>query len=345
MTSGVASMTLSDVPSPSPGAGEVVIELALAALNPADRYLALAQYPAKPPLPHVLGRDGVGRVVAVGKGVTGVKPGDIRAIMRSAVGVSRWGTLAQQVAVEANYTVPIPPGWTPEQAAAAPLVYLTAWQALTQWPDMPPESTGRVVLVTGATGGVGVASIQLAHALGHTVIGLSRSAAKSQRLRTLPGGGANFTFNPEDTTGTHWRKQLKDALGDRRVDLAIDNIGGALFSEVVDSMAMAGRVSCVGRLAGPVPSFNTASLFFRRVRIGGVAVATYSNEQSRDAWQRLLEVLARTGAAPIIDHVFPFDDVQAAFARLEAGPMGKVLVRIGAPSGLNLHSPVAGSSG
>ena len=206
-----------------------------------------------------------------------------------------------------------------EQAAAAPLVYVTAWQAITQWPDLPANS---VVLITGATGGVGVAATQLARALGHTVVGLSRSTEKAEHLRTL---GAAHALNPQDKT---WRKTLKESMAPRRVDLAIDNVGGALFNEVLDTLGPNGRVSCIGRLAGPVPEFNTASLFFRRLQIRGVAIAAYSHEESVAAWRGVLETLGRTGAKPVVDQVFGFDEVPAAFAHLKRGPMGKVLVRI-----------------
>ena len=171
-------------------------------LNPADRYLALNQYPAKPTFPHILGRDGVGTVVSVGKNVHDVRVGETRLILRSEVGVSRPGTLAQQVAVEARYTVPVPEGWSEEQAAAAPLVYITAWQALSQWGELPESAT---ILITGASGGVGVASVQLAHALGYRVIALSRSDEKSARLREL---GADVTLDPSEKS---WRKTLKAA--------------------------------------------------------------------------------------------------------------------------------------
>src|SRR5688500_7480820 len=104
--------------------------------------------------------------------------------------------------------------------------------------------------------------------MGHTVIGLSRSEEKRRRVQEL---GAAAVFDPGDKA---WRKSVKDLLAGRGVYLAVDNIGGPLFSEVLDTLGYNGRVSVVGRLAGPVPQFNTASLFFRRLRIGGVAVGT-----------------------------------------------------------------------
>ncbi|HUO10238.1 MAG TPA: zinc-binding dehydrogenase [Phycisphaerae bacterium] len=321
---GVESMKVEEVADPVAGEGEVVIAVEFAALNPADRYLAMGQYPARPAFPHVLGRDGIGKVVAVGKGVSGIREGDVRLIMRSEVGVARWGTLAEKVAVEARYTAEVPSGWTHEEAAAAPLVYITAWQALTQWGDGKALSPGTTVLVTGASGGVGVACVQVAHAMGCTVVGLSRSKEKGEKLR---GMGADVVLNPE---GKGWRKELFAQLGQRPVNVAVDNIGGALFNEVIETLGMWGKVSVVGRLAGPVPEFNTASLFFRRLQIGGVAIGTYTNEESHGAWRSVLETLGKTGAKPVVDRVFGFGEVMGAFERLQEGPMGKVVVRVGA---------------
>ena len=318
---GIDSMTFGDFPDPIPAPDEIILAVHFAALNPADRYLSINQYPAKPTFPHILGRDGIGTVTAVGKDVTNIRIGDTRLILRSDVGVSRPGTLAQQVAVEAAYTVPLPAGWSEEQAAAAPLVYLTALQALTQW-TAPPLPDNATILITGASGGVGVASVQLAHALGYRIIALSRSAEKSARLREL---GAALTIDP---TEKGWRKSLKQQLGDRRVDLIIDSVGGPAFNELPDLLAMHGRISVVGRLAGPVPDFNTATLFFRRLRIGGVAINSYTPEESHTAWTTVIALLAKTNARPLIDHVYPFTDVKAAFDRLQAGPMGKVLVKV-----------------
>src|SRR5829696_8291365 len=178
---GLERLKLSNAPDPRPARGEVVLEVHYAALNPADYYLAQRQYPAGPALPHVLGRDGIGVVSAVGEGVTALKVGDVALILRSEIGVGRWGTLAEKVAVPVESLVHPPQGWTEQESAAAPLVYLTAYQALTQWGELPPS----VVLITGASGGVGVASIQLAVAMGHYVVALSRSEEKRAKLLTL----------------------------------------------------------------------------------------------------------------------------------------------------------------
>jgi NADPH2:quinone reductase len=299
-----------------------VLEVTYAALNPADRYLAQGEYPARPPLPHILGRDGIGKVIEVGTDVKDLRPGDKRVILRSEIGVSRLGTFAERVAVPVESLVPTPPGWTDEQAGAAPLVYLTAYQALSAWGELPPST----VLITGASGGVGLASIHLARAMGHTTIALSRDERKREELERL---GAGHALDPTDP---QWPQTLKKMLGRRRVDLAIDNIGGPLLNQVIETLGEHGRVSCVGRLAGPVPEFNTASLFFRRLRIGGVAVGAFTPAESREVWGKVLALLAKSGDRPLIDRVFPFDKLPEAFERLRQGPMGKVVLAVGAGS-------------
>jgi NADPH:quinone reductase-like Zn-dependent oxidoreductase len=249
--------------------------------------------------------------------VADVAVGDRRLILRCDVGVERAGTLAERVAVPAESLAEIPPGWDETQAAGATLVYLTAYQALTMWGPLP---AGSMVLVTGASGGVGVACVQLAPAMGYTVIALSRSAEKRGRLARL---GANLCFDP---SAADWRLSLKKAIAPGKVELAIDSIGGALLPEVIDTLGNGGKISLVGRLAGPVPSFNTASMFFRRLRMGGVAVTTNTLAETHSGWQEVLGLLARRDARPLVDSVLPMEQLLGAFARLAAGPMGKVLV-------------------
>lgn len=318
---GLDKLKLGELPDPAPAGGEVVLRVHYAALNPADYYLAEGQYPARPTLPHVLGRDGIGTVEAVGAGVTNFKAGDAAVLLRSEIGVNRHGTLAEKVAVPVASLAPPPPGWTQPQAAGAPLVYLTAYQAMTQWCE--PLAAGSVILVTGASGGVGVATIQLGAAMGHHVIGLSRGDAKRDALLRL---GAKAVYDPADPT---WRKQLKEHLGGGgKVDLAIDNVGGEGFSDLVDTLGRNGKVAVIGRLAGPVPQFNTAALFFRRIWIRGVFVGDYAPDEAQHAWGQVLAIMARSDARPVVDDVFPFERLHDAFERLKKGPLGKVVVAV-----------------
>jgi len=320
---GVEKLRLADLADPVPGPGEVLLKMRFAALNPADAFLAKGQYPAKPAFPHILGRDGVGDVIATGPGVTGVAAGSTVGILRCEAGVSTWGTLAEKVVVPAASIVPIPAGWSLEQTAGAPLVLLTAWQALTQWSDPPaPPAAQFVLLVTGASGGVGTSSVQLGKSMGLTVVALSRSEEKRARLREL---GADFVFDPADK---NLRQAVQSAIAPKKVDLVVDSVGGALFNQVIAMLGYGGRISVVGRSGGAVPEFNTGTLFFRRNRIGGVAVSDYTPEQAQISWKEILRRMDAAGQKPVVDSIHPFDEVKAAFGRFDKGPLGKVLVRV-----------------
>jgi NADPH:quinone reductase-like Zn-dependent oxidoreductase len=318
---GLEHRRLTDAPDPVPAGGEVVLEVHYAALNPADRMMAERRYPypVYPPAPHVLGRDGVGTVTQVGKGVDDVQVGDERVLLRSQVGLFRWGMFAEQVSVPANALAELPTGWTEEQAAGAAVVYLSAYRALTMWEPLKPNS---VVLVTGASGGVGVATVQLATAMGHTVVALSRSDEKQRRLKEI---GATFTFNPEDP---RWPAAAKEVIGSRGVNLAVDTIGGEQLPDVIETMGDSGRLSLVGQLGGVVPNFDTGTLFSRWLRIGAMALSLYTPEEHRAAWQDLVGILAGSKARPLVDRVFPFEELPHAFDRLADGPMGKVVLRV-----------------
>jgi NADPH2:quinone reductase len=292
-------------------------------LNPADAFLASGMYPAKPRLPHVLGRDGVGAVAIVGEAVRNVSPGEMLGILRCDVGVDVWGTLAEKVVVPAKSLTTVPHGWSSEQMAAAPLVFLTAWQALTQWsaPAAPPPP-GSTLLVTGASGGVGVASVLLGKSMKMIVLALSRSADKRARLKEL---GADFVFDPNDR---QLATSIAAAAGTKKLDLMIDSVGGMLFPRLVPLLGYGGRVSVVGRSGGSVPEFNTATLLFRRIRIGGVSVGDYNLSEAQTIWMHIVARLDAIGRRPLIDSIGPFEKVHDGFGRLAAGPMGKVLVGV-----------------
>ncbi|HLM98878.1 MAG TPA: zinc-binding alcohol dehydrogenase family protein [Bryobacteraceae bacterium] len=319
---GVEKLRLGEVPDPQPGPGQALLQMKFAALNPADAFLAEGMYPAKPPLPHILGRDGVGDVIAVGPGVGNVKVGDTAGILRCNAGVEVWGTLAEKAVIPAASLAPIPKGWSLEEAAGAPLVFLTAWQALTQWDPPAPPPAGSVLLVTGGSGGVGVASVLLGKSMGLVVVALSRSPEKGEKLKQL---GADFVFSPDTP---NLRKAVSSALAPRKIDIVVDNVAGPAFNDLIAMLGYGGRISVVGRSGGAVPEFNTATLFFRRNRIGGVAVSDYTPDSAQTAWKEIVRRLDGLAKRPVSDGIFPFAEVKAAFARLAQGPMGKVLVRV-----------------
>ena len=320
---GVDRLRLGEMADPQPGQAQVLLRVKFAALNPADAFLAQAMYPARPSLPHILGRDGVGDVVAVGPGVEHVRTGETVGILRCNAGVEAWGTLAEKVVVPTDSVVRVPHGWSFEEMAGAPLVFLTAWQALTQWNEPPaPLPAGSVLLVTGASGGVGTASVLLGKSMDLTVVALSRSTEKGARLMTL---GADVVCDPSDKNLV---KAVTAAISPKSVDLAIDCVGSALLTRVIAMLGYGGRISVVGRSGGIVPEFNTATLLFRRNRIGGVSVGDYTVQQAHAAWEEIVGRLNVMGRRPIVDTVVPFEEVKRGFMRLAQGPMGKVLVRV-----------------
>jgi NADPH2:quinone reductase len=321
---GVERLRLGEVPDPRPGPDDVLLNVRFAALNPADAFLAAGMYPAKPRFPHILGRDGVGDVAMVGASVRNIQCGETVGILRCDVGVDVWGTLAERVVVPGQSVAPVPKGWSLEEMAAAPLVFLTAWQALTQWSDPPaPPRPGSSVLVTGASGGVGVASVLLGKSMDLAVVAVSRSMDKRGRLKAL---GADLVFDPNEP---HLAKAIGSALAPKKLDLVIDSVGGALLPQFIGLLGYGGRISIVGRTGGPVPEFNTATLLFRRIRMGGVAVSDYSPEQAQTIWKEIVRRLEAAGRRPQVDCTLPFEHVKHGFTRLAQGPMGKVLIHVG----------------
>lgn len=317
--SGLEALHLSDsVERPTPGPGETLIRIRYAALNPADRYLAENLYPARPELPHILGRDGYGIIETLGDDVLAFQTGDRVAILRGEAGVDKPGTFAEFVVVPQEVVAPVPHDWEETQVAAAPLVYVTAHQALNQWGRLEAAT----VLITGVSGGVGIASLELAKAYGHRVIGLTRDSSKAAKLKEL---GADLLLDPSDD---QLKARVKDFAGKQGVNLVVDNIGGSLLNTIVDTLGYRGRISVVGMLAGPIPSFNTAKLLFRRIRLGGVSVSDYTAEESQRAWQEVVSLMNAAGIRPVVDSVFPMERLKEAFARLAEGPLGKVLLEV-----------------
>jgi NADPH2:quinone reductase len=121
---------------------------------------------------------------------------------------------------------------------------------------------------------------------------------------------------------------VKAAISPRQVDLAVDSVGGELFAQVIALLGYGGRISVVGRSGGVVPDFNTASLLFRRIRIGGVSVGDYTAQATHTVWKEIVRRLDAVGQRPQVDTIVPFEDVTTGFVRLARGPMGKVLVRV-----------------
>jgi len=312
------SLSLDEVPDPVPGPGEVLVRVRYAALNPADRYLILGQYPRSGKPPFTVGRDCCGEVVEA-PGSSRFKPRDAVVLLRSDIGVSAPGALAERVVIPEASLAPLPEGWSPQEGAAGPLVLLTAWQALVVKGGL---QAGQTVLVTGASGGVGTAAIPLAKALDAQVVALSGSPAKWDALRAL---GADIVV---DSALEGLEKRIKEALDGGKIDLVVENLGGPYIEKCARVVGMNGRIMVVGLLAGLTAEVTVGLLIHKCLRIEGLSVSAYTEAESQDAWEGIVGSLQESGKRPPIDATFGMEEVPAAFTRLAEGPLGKVLVAV-----------------
>ena len=316
----IENLILGDWPDPEIGEGEVLIRLKFAALNPADRLSVEGRYPGVGPLPLSVGRDGAGILERVGPN-SAFRVGDAVVILRSEIGISRQGTLAERVAVPERSVAPLPAGWTFEEGAAAPLVYLTAWKALVSQGGL---TAGQTVLVDGATGGVGIAAIQLASSLGARAVALTRDGSKHASLLSL-GAGAVV-----DSALDGLEDRVRKALDGGGVDIAVENLGGGYIRANLALANPGGRIMVIGLLAGRMAQIDMGALLFKQARIEGVHVGQFAPSEAQAAWINIVETLDRCKARPLVDRVFPMAGVQEAFARLSGGHMGKVLIGVAA---------------
>lgn len=316
----ISNFKLGEYPKPGPGPREVLIRVAYAALNPADRLLVEGKYPGPGKLPLTVGRDGSGVVEGVGADCR-LRQGDRVLALRSEVGITRQGTLAEYVVVPEESVAPVPEGWSMQEAAASSVAYLTAWKALV---DQGGLCKGESVLVTGASGGVGIAAVQLAKILGARVVALSRSEAHRVRLLELGADHAIDAAAPDLDT------LIRAAVG--TVALTVENVSGPFIQTSLNLSTLNSRIMVIGMLAGTSVQVSLGALLFNQVRIEGVHVGKMSPEQAQRAFARVVETLRKGGQRPLVGKVFEFEAVQGAFMHLAAGHLGKVLVRIGGDS-------------
>lgn len=296
---------------------EVTIRLKYASLNPADRLLVEGLYPGAGELPLTVGRDGAGVIEAAGEN-SRFKVGDEVMILRSTIGITRQGTLAEYVNAPESVVAHVPEGWGLDEAASAALVYLTAWKALVVQGHL---KEGETVLVTGATGGVGIAAVQLACAMGAKVVAMTRDAAKGEKLLAM---GAQVVI---DSNSRDLAADLKVHTGGG-VDLIVENIAGDSLQAHVDACNLNGRIMVIGLLGGRDATINLGPVLFKQVRIEGVHVGKFVPTQAQDSWRRIVDTLNAKGARPLISNTFSMGEVLEAFTHLREGHLGKVLVQV-----------------
>ena len=333
---GLDRLEFVDLPDPIPGPGEVRVAVRAAAFNRLDRF-TLAGIPGVPvERPHVLGSDGAGVVDSVGEGgpalAAGTKvllnPGlwdgtceacraGREALCKNyrIVGEHTQGTAAPYVVVPSASVHPLPERLSFEDGAAVPLVFETAWRALTTVGEVAP---GDRVAIVGAGGGVPTAALQVAKLRGATVVVASRSTAKEAKVRAL-GADGFVTFDDEhplDKVLWQWSEK-------RGIDVVFDSVGAPTLPRSVRALARAGRVVVVGATAGPNVEFDVRTLFWRQASIRGSTMA------GAREFEDVLAHLAAGRLAPVVDSVTPFERAPEAFRRFDDPDLfGKIVLRL-----------------
>jgi zinc-binding alcohol dehydrogenase/oxidoreductase len=308
-----------DVPDPAAGAGEVLIRLHAASLNHLDLWVRKGL--PSVPKPRILGADGAGVVEAVGDGVEGfaagesvvINPGLAHDSRITVLGEHTDGTHAELIAVPATNVYPIPDRLGFEEAAAFPLVFLTAYRMLA---TKARVAEGEWVLIWGAGGGVGTAAFTIARALGARTIVTSSSAAKLERLRELGADGA-LNHDEADVPA-----EVKELTGGG-ADIVIEHVGDATWQRSLASARPGGRIVVCGATSGPNPPAALHRVWWKELTILGSTMGT------KDDFEGAYELVKSGRAQPIVDRVFPLADAASAHEHLERGEQfGKVVLSI-----------------
>jgi putative PIG3 family NAD(P)H quinone oxidoreductase len=306
-----------DLPDPVARAGEVVVAVEAAGLNRADLMQLAGQYPPPPGESEVPGLECAGRIAAVGEGVDRFRLG--ARVMALLAG----GGHATRAAVPAGQVLPLPENLSFIEGGALPEAGLTAWTNLIAEGGLV---TGEVVLITGATGGVGSFAAQLARDLGARVIAAGRDLGRLERLREL--GIEELILDDDELPA-----RLREATGGKGVDLVFDLVSGARLPAHLAALKKGGRLVLMGVLAGRRAELELESLLRRRLRIIGSVLRS----RSRDEKARLVEgfgafALPRLRAGrlrPVIHRVLPLEEAAAAYAALaDGGGFGKIVLKM-----------------
>lgn len=312
-----------DLPDPVPGPGEVLVDIAAASVNPVDCKTRRLAPPSAPDLPAVLGCDLAGTVAAVGEGVDGFGPGD--RVYGCAGGVRGMpGTYAERIAADARLLAPAPHGLDLRQAAALPLVTITAWEGLFDRADLQPEQH---VLIHGGAGGVGHVAIQLAKAHGARVATTVSSEAKARIARDL---GADETIDYRRESPEQYVERL---TGGRGFDIVFDATGGSDIATSFAAVRVSGQVvTIVSRYEADLSPMHAKGLTLHVVfmlipMLHGIGRARHGEIL------RAAAALAEAGRLrPLLDEGrFALDRVADAHRHLESGAVtGKVVIDVAA---------------
>ena len=315
---GTSALEGRELPVPVPQPGEVLLRIRAAGLNRGEFIAGHGLHAAGAAKP--CGIEGAGEVAETGTGVANLKTGD------RVMGRCR-GAFAEFALMDAREAIRVPQSLSWEQAAAVPLAFMTAHDMLIANGHLAP---GEWLLVTGASSGVGVASLQAAKAIGARVIGTSGSEEKLARLKAL---GLDVGIG---TRGADFADAVMRSTGGKGANLVINIVGGSVFAECIRALAFEGKFATVGYVDGVMKAeIDVDALHSKRLRLFGVSNKLRSVEQRvqtvRGFVADLLPFIAEGRIRPVIDRVFPFSELPAAKAHMESNAhLGKVVVRMDA---------------
>jgi NADPH2:quinone reductase len=309
------SLVVEDVPSPVAGPGEVVVTMKAASLNFPDVLIIQNKYQFKPALPFSPGSEVAGVVKAVGEDVIDFKPGD------RVMAVTGHGAFAEEVKTEARRLLPIPEGMDDPTAAAFTLTYGTSDHALV---DRGQLEAGETLLVLGAAGGVGIAAIEIAKAIGARVVAC---ASSDDKLAVCRQHGADETINYVSEDLRERIKQLTDGAG---VDVIYDAVGGPYTEPALRSIAWRGRLLVVGFAAGDIPKIPLNLTLLKGCAIVGVFWGDFVRREpansERDV-QALMALYETKKIRPLVSARYPLERAAEALqALMERRVQGKVVI-------------------
>lgn len=311
------SLVLEDISSPEPKKNEILLDVYAAGVNFPDTLIIDGKYQFKPPFPFSPGGEAVGVVAAVGEKVQHVKPGD------RVMALTGWGSFAEQVAVPGYNVMPIPAGMDFETAAAFGMTYGTSMHALKQRANLQP---GETLLVLGASGGVGLAAVEIGKAMGARVIAAASSAEK---LEVAKRAGADELI---DYSASSLKEEVKKLTGGQGADVIYDPVGGDLFDEAIRSIAWNGRLLVVGFASGRIPELPVNLALLKGAAVVGVFWGSFAQRQPQDNlanFQQLFAWHAEGKLKPLVSQTFPLERAADAINALgQRKAVGKVVVKI-----------------
>lgn len=309
-------LKIEDAPDPKPAAGEIVVRVRAAGVNPVDAYVHTGSYARKPPLPYTPGFDGAGEVEAVGSNVGGFKAGDRVYIAGPGNTVAGAGTYAERAVCIPSQLHRLPAKASFAQGAALGVPYCTAYRALFQRAHARP---GETVLVHGATGGVGIAAVQLAHARGLTVIG---SGGTDKGLAAVREQGADVVVNH---TAANYTDDIMKVTGGRGVDVIVEMAGHINLDRDLGLLAKHGRVVVVGNRGKT--EIDARQAMGRDAAILGMTLFNVSDADMAEIHAGLIAGLANGTLGPVIGREVPLAEAPAAHkAVMEPGALGKIVL-------------------